>query len=564
MFGRTQNQRNNGSDSSGATLHAALDNVFLQVQCRTDGKITSVNSAFLERFGYKEDELLGEYYDKLVWPEYALSAPYKEFWSKLAVGTAISDRVSRFAKDGSRVWLEMNAVPVLDASRKVSHILFLFTDVSTEMQKSVDEAVKLQAIERTLAVIEFKPDGTIVRANSGFLKVMGYSKEEVEGKHHSIFVDPSYAKSTNYAEFWEHLKLSEPHVGEFTRYTKSGRPVYLNATYNPITDRRGRVVKVVKYATETTERRLAMEEIDSAIKRVSAGDLTQPIVEQFSEEFEPLRIGFNQMMLRLSEMVSQIGDTAGKISTVSSSISSGARDLSHRATKQAATLEETAATMEEISSTITQTASNATQGTQLAEEARSKASNGSKTVKQVVEAMSGIEDVSTRIADITSVIDGISFQTNLLALNAAVEAARAGESGKGFAVVAAEVRTLAQRSSEAAADIGKLIQESTAKVHDGAELVRSSGTAISDVMVSVNNLSERISEISIACNEQAKGVGEISTSIAELDTITQKNTTLAEQNAAASAGLQQKSDAMAQLVGQFITGAPDKNAAHAA
>ncbi|MEM9779724.1 MAG: methyl-accepting chemotaxis protein, partial [Pseudomonadota bacterium] len=224
---------------------------------------------------------------------------------------------------------------------------------------------------------------------------------------------------------------------------------------------------------------------------------------------------------------------------------------SQRAERQAATLQETAASMEEISSTISGTAKNASEGTTLADAAQSKAEDGRAVVDSVIEAMTAIEDVSGRIAEITSVIDAISFQTNLLALNAAVEAARAGEAGKGFAVVASEVRTLAQRSSEAAADIGKLITESGSRVQDGAEHVRSSGTVIADIMSSVHDLSQRITDISVACNQQANGVNEVTSAISELDGITQSNTQVADSNAASAATLLNQSDQLARLTKFF-------------
>ncbi|MEO0914336.1 MAG: methyl-accepting chemotaxis protein, partial [Pseudomonadota bacterium] len=512
---------------SDSDILRALSQAFFRVSCSPDGLVLDACPSFLQRFGYTKSEVVGRPYSMFVWREYAGSPEYAAMWSDLRAGRHKSDRVARFAKDGEKIWLEVNKVPVLREDGSVGRVEIFSTDVGLEMNSSMDEAVKLEAIENTLAIIEFKPDGTVLRANDSFYALMGYTPDEIVGKHHRMFVSQKQRATADYVSFWSDLAAAKPKVGEMERYTKSGERVILSATYNPIIDRQGRVVKIVKYATNVTERSVTLWEIRRAIKRVEDGDLTTQITDPFAEEFEPLREGFNKMMKNLSTMVTQIEETASEISRVSSQISGGARDLSGRASKQAATLEETAATMEEISVTIAQTASNASQSTELAQQARKKAENGSEIVESVVGAMDGIEDVSARIADITSVIDGISFQTNLLALNAAVEAARAGESGKGFAVVAAEVRTLAQRSSDAAADIGKLILESTTKVKDGAQLVRSSGTAISDIMTSVNNLSDRIGEISEACNDQAKGVSEVSGSIAELDNITQNNTTLA-------------------------------------
>ncbi len=338
------------------------------------------------------------------------------------------------------------------------------------------------------------------------------------------------------------------------RVHKDGRAVHLNATYNPIADAHGNLVKVVKFATDITDRKLALDEVGSAVERIAAGNLDATINRAFDADLDKLRTDFNSMVTSLKSLVTDIKSSATGINTDSDAIATSAGDLSRRTERQAATLEETAATMEEISNTIRSTAANAEEGTALATEARERAEGGQATIEEVVQAMTAIEDVASRIGEITSVINAISFQTNLLALNAAVEAARAGEAGKGFAVVAAEVRTLAQRSSDAATDIGKLIDESSAKVSAGADLVRSSGVTINKVMESVHALSQRISEISKACTEQAQGASEVSNSVSQLDTITQQNNQVADQNAASSLALKTKASNLKELTDYFSVG----------
>src|SRR5215475_8781565 len=214
--------------------------------------------------------------------------------------------------------------------------------------------------------------------------------------------------------------------------------------------------------------------------------------------------------------------------------------------------------MEEMTATVKQTADNAGQANQLAMAARQQAEKGGAVVSNAVNAMSGINAASKKIADIIGVIDEIAFQTNLLALNAAVEAARAGEQGRGFAVVATEVRTLAGRSASAAKEIKELIKDSVKKVEDGSVFVSRSGQTLEQIVASVKKVSDIVAEIAAASREQSAGIGQVNQAVLQMDELTQQNAALVEQATTASQTMAHEAHALYEMMGGYqLGGSPD-------
>jgi len=284
---------------------------------------------------------------------------------------------------------------------------------------------------------------------------------------------------------------------------------------------------------------------------IADGDLTHAIHSEGQDEVAQLIKGMGKMRDKLSIVVTGVRENAEGVATASSQIAQGNNDLSARTEQQASALEETAASMEELSSTVKQNADNARQANQLAMGASTVAVQGGDVVGQVIDTMKGINDSSKKIVDIISVIDGIAFQTNILALNAAVEAARAGEQGRGFAVVASEVRSLAQRSAEAAKEIKGLIGASVEKVEGGSRLVADAGRTMTEIVSSVQRVSDIIGEITAASAEQSDGIGQINTSVSQLDQMTQQNSALVEESAAAAESLKEQAVRLSEVVATF-------------
>ena len=284
---------------------------------------------------------------------------------------------------------------------------------------------------------------------------------------------------------------------------------------------------------------------------IAKGDLSQPVQEFGRNCVGKLVPLLSAMQDSLREAVSAIRSGTENISRGAAEISAGNNDLSSRTEEQAAALEQTAASMEQLTATVKFNADNARQASSLAETASTTAQRGGSLVNEVVNTMQGISGSSKKIAEITSVINGIAFQTNILALNAAVEAARAGEQGRGFAVVASEVRNLAQRSAGAAKEIATLIEDSVQRVEKGAELVGTTGITMNNILKSVQDVDAIMKQIAAASEEQSKGISQVGTAVTEMDSVTQQNASLVEEVSAAASALALQTEALQASVAKF-------------
>ena len=293
-----------------------------------------------------------------------------------------------------------------------------------------------------------------------------------------------------------------------------------------------------------------VEALTQNLARLASGDLTCCLPE-FPRAYQQLRDDFNGAVGKLNEAIGSISLVAHEVIGAAREISEATTAFSERTEEQAASLEETSSSMEEIAATVKNNAENAKRANTLTQGTRDIADRGGGVVSEAVSAMARIEESSRRIADIISVIDEIARQTNLLALNAAVEAARAGEAGRGFAVVAAEVRSLAQRSSQAAKDIKSLILNSSGQVQEGVQLVNRAGVTLQEIVTSIKEVAGIVSDIATASGEQAVGIEQVNGTLANIDEATQQNAAMGQQNAAAARTLDQQAESMVERIGAF-------------
>ena len=291
---------------------------------------------------------------------------------------------------------------------------------------------------------------------------------------------------------------------------------------------------------------------NATAQRVSSLDLRENIEGHNRDEAGQLLLSLNTMQQALRTLVMQVRQSAQSVRLAAHEIAQGNADLSERTEGTASSLQQTAAALEQVTQRLHQSTETAARAEHMASHASAVATEGGNAMAQVVHTMQNIQQSSRKVEEVTGVIDSIAFQTNILALNAAVEAARAGEQGRGFAVVAAEVRQLAMRAGEAAREIKGLIATSAQNVETGTALVNGAGHTMGQIVDSIRNVASMISDISTTTLSQTRDINDINTAVARLDQMTQQNSALVEESAAASEGLRHQANDLTHLISQFV------------
>jgi methyl-accepting chemotaxis protein len=440
----------------------ALNRVMAIIEFKLDGTILTANKNFLDTMGYRLDEVVGKHHSMFADPAYAGSIDYRKFWEELNAGKFQSAEFKRFGKGAKEIWIEASYNPVYGKNGKPYKIVKFATDITEQKLIGADNQGKIDAIMRSQAMIEFKMDGTILFANENFLSVMGYRLDEIAGKHHSMFAEPSFAASSEYKKFWEELKAGKFQAAQYRRIGNGGKEVWIEASYNPIFDADGKPFKVVKFATDLTPRK---------------------------EDNKRLANDFERNVQSLVQIVAA---SATEMQATAQGLAAAAEQTSVQSNTVAGAAEELSVSVNEISSQVVRS-------TQVVDTAVTEAKNAEVLVSSLVEA-------ANKISQVTEIISAIAGQTNLLALNATIEAARAGDAGKGFAVVASEVKNLATETSNATEEIRTQIADIQNVTHTTAQ-------AIKDIIAVIANVSEISTTISGAVEEQSAATREVSANI---------------------------------------------------
>nr|WP_232968496.1 methyl-accepting chemotaxis protein [Pseudomonas putida] len=290
----------------------------------------------------------------------------------------------------------------------------------------------------------------------------------------------------------------------------------------------------------------AMEDISTG-----SGDLTKRLTHVGSDEVAAIAQSFNKFIDTIEDVLILIKQTSQSVGNDAVDISSRSQELSARTESTAASLQQASASLEELTSTVTHTAESSREANKLSVESARMASQGGVVVDNLVATMDDIADSALKINEIINLVNGVAFQTNILALNASVEAARAGESGRGFAVVAQEVRNLAERSADAAKQIKELVDASTLKTQTGSAMAKTAGASMKEIVASVERVVEVLSEINAATNEQSQGISQINIAVAELDHMTQKNSSESNENRDVAISMNHQVNSLNEAVSQF-------------
>ena len=280
------------NSSSDKALADALGRSQAVIEFGMDGTILTANDNFLKALGYSLGEIQGKHHSMFVDPSERDSAAYRDFWAALKRGEYQAAEYKRIGKGGKEVWIQATYNPVLDASGKPVKVVKFATDITARKIKSMEDAGQIAAIGRAQAVIAFEMDGTIVTANENFLRAMGYTLAEIQGKHHSMFVEQAERDSAAYREFWARLNRGENQSAEYKRIGKGGKEVWILASYNPVLDEKGKPFRVVKFATDVTSQKLSTADLAG---QISAIGKSQAVIEF---NMDGTIIGANQNFLK--------------------------------------------------------------------------------------------------------------------------------------------------------------------------------------------------------------------------------------------------------------------------
>ena len=519
------------------------------IEFNMDGTIITANRNFLDAMGYRLEEIAGKHHAIFMPREMRESPEYRAFWADLNHGKYKAGEFKRVGKGDHEVWIQASYNPILDSSGKTVKVIKFASDITSQKIRSMEDAGKIAAIGRAQAVIEFNLDGTIITANENFLGALGYSLAEIQGKHHSMFVAPSERESSAYREFWATLNRGEFRSGEYKRFGKGAKEIWILASYNPILDDTGKPFKVVKFASDVTAEKLRAADFAGQIEAIGksqaviefnmdgvvlnanenflatlgyslseiqgkhhsmfmpAEERDSPAYREFwatlnrgefqSGEYKRIGRGGKEAWIQAS--YNPIRDLNGKpYKVVKYATDTTAQVIARmKAEKVRGMMESVAAGAEELNASVREISEAMSKSKDTANNAVDRVEAADQQAQRLSAAAESMRSIVQLIGDITG-------QINLLALNATIELARAGEAGRGFAVVAAEVKNLANQAKQATDKIEQEIGNLNGISGDVL-------TALESIKKAIQSVNEYVTSTAAAVEEQSAVTSEMST-----------------------------------------------------
>jgi methyl-accepting chemotaxis protein len=543
--------KSNSAERDALAQAAAINRSQAVIEFKMDGTIITANKNFLDAMGYRLDEIQGKHHSMFVSPGERESAAYREFWAKLGRGEFQSAEYKRFGKGAREVWIQASYNPILDNAGRPVKVIKFATDITAKKIRNMEDAGKISAIGRAQAVIEFNLDGTIITANENFLATVGYGLEEIQGKHHQMFVAPSERESAGYREFWAKLGRGEFQSAEYKRFGKGGKEVWILASYNPILDDAGKPFKVVKFASDITAEKLRAANYAGQIEAIGKSQaviefgmdghvltanqnflgalgyslaeiqgkhhsLFMPSDQRDGEAYRAFwaalnrgefqsgeyeRVGKGGKQIWIQASYNPICDLNGKpYKVVKYASDTTAQVIARmRSEKVRGMMESVAAGAEELNASVREISAAMSKSRETAMTAVDRVESADQQAQRLAMAAESMSSIVQLIGDITG-------QINLLALNATIESARAGEAGRGFAVVASEVKNLANQAKQATDKIEQEIGNLNGISGDVVQALNSIKKAIQEVSEYVTSTAAAVEEQSTVTSEMSNGM----------------------------------------------------------